>query len=70
MSGSPDMGSSSQPLYLIPDDAVHEEQQEDGINDESTLDNPHGDSVNILKGCCLGWVVRGGGEGTGDEERK
>ena len=67
--GSPDMCPSSQPVYLIPHHAVDEEQEEDGVDDESTLHHPHGDSVDVLQGggrALAGW----GGEGAGYKERK
>ena len=44
----PDMCAPSQPVYLIPDDAVDEEQEEEGVDDEGALHDPHGDSVNVL----------------------
>ena len=70
LSGCPDVGPSSQPLYLLPDHAVYEEQQEDGVNDKSALHHPHGDPVDVLQGGGLAGVLGRGGEGAGDEERK
>ena len=63
------MCSRFQPVYLVPDNAVDEEQEEDGVNDESALHDPHGDSINVLQGggsTLDGW----GGEGAGYKERK
>ena len=63
------MSSRFQPVYLVPDNAVDEEQEEDGVNDESALHDPHGDSINVLQGggCTIdGW----GGEGAGYKEGK
>jgi len=70
LSGCPDVCPSSQPLYLLPDHAVYEEQQEDGVNDKSALHHPHGDPVDVLQGGGLAGVLGRGGEGAGDEERK
>ena len=71
LSGSPDMSSPSQPLYLIPDNAVDEEHEEQGVDDEGALHDPHGDSVNVLQGRgCSGGVGGGQREGAGYEERK
>ena len=71
LSGSPDMSSPSQPLYLIPDNAVDEEHKEEGVDDEGALHNPHGDSVNVLQGRgCSGGVGGRQREGAGYEERK
>ena len=65
------MCASSQPVYLIPDDAVDEEQEEEGVDDQGALHDPHGDSVNILQGGgCAHGVSGRGGEGAGYEERK
>ena len=68
----PDMCAPSQPVYLIPDDAVDEEQEEEGVDDEGALHDPHGDSVNVLKGggCAHHGVGRRGGEGAGYKEGK
>ena len=71
LSGSPDMCSPSKPFDLVPDDAVDEEHEEDGVNDESALHHPHWDSIDVLQGCgCPRGVGRGGGEGASYEERK
>ena len=70
LSGGPHLGPSPQPLDLIPDHAVDEEHQEDGINDQGALHHPHGDSVDVLEGGGLAGVVGWGGEGASDEERK
>lgn len=67
--GSPDMCPRFQPVYLIPDDAVDEEQEEERVNDESALHNPHGDSINVLQGGGRALAGRGR-EGAGYKERK
>ena len=59
LSGSPDMCSTTEPLYLIPHHTVYEEGEEDKINDESCLHDPHGNSVDVLQGRGLAGVVRG-----------
>ena len=65
------MCASSQPVYLIPDDAVDEEQEEEGVDDEGALHDPHGDSVDVLQGGGRALGVGGrGGEGTGYKEGK
>ena len=48
--GCPDMSPRPQPVNLPPEDAEEEEKEEDGVHHQGGLDDPHGDSGDILKG--------------------
>ena len=43
------MGPQPQPVNLAPQDAVEEEEEKDGVHDQGGLDDPHGDSCDVLK---------------------
>ena len=68
LSRCPNVGPHLHPLNLPPEDAEHEEHEEDGVYDEGELDHPHGDPGHVLQGGRLQRVGGRGGERTGDKE--
>ena len=50
LSRCPNISSHLHPLDLPPEDAEHEEHEEDGVDDEGELDHPHRDPGHILQG--------------------
>ena len=57
LSRGPDMSSQLQPVNLPPHDAEEEEEEEDAVHHKHGLDDPHGDSCDVLKSRGLGWVI-------------
>ena len=68
LSRCPNVGPHLHPLNLPPEDAEHEEHEEDGVYDEGELDHPHGNPGHILQGGRLQRISGRGGERTGDKE--
>jgi len=66
--GSPDVSASLQPVNLGLEDTEGKEAEESSVNHHGTLDDPHGEPIDILEHSGLFWVRGRRGEGTGDEE--